>query len=165
MDNGAHLPPVGASDGDIELFSMLRAHVAKERALLGEYVLASQESNSRALAYLVDLLVQDERRHHRIFLDLAASLKAETELDEHGPVVPRVDFDRTNASEVINVTNRLLASEKDDLRELKRIKLTMGTKDSSKMWILLINMMLHDTHKHIAILQFANRQAKQRQNK
>lgn len=165
MRSAAHIPPVGASQYDSELFAMLRAHVAKERALLGEYVLTSQQTNSRALSYLVDLLVQDERRHHRIFLALAASLKAEAELSDEGPEIPRVDFDHSNASGVIDVTDRLLESEKEDLRELKRIKQLMGTKDGSTMWALLIEMMEFDTDKHIAILQYANRQAKRRQNK
>jgi rubrerythrin len=165
MSNGSHVPPVGASDWDTELFAMLRSHVAKERSLLGEYVLAAKETNSRALAYLVDLLIQDERRHHRIFIDMAASLKAEAELNEEGPVVPRVDFDRANASAVIDVTDRLLANEKDDLRELKRIKQMMGSVEGTTLWTLLIDIMERDTDKHIAILRFANRQAKRRQSK
>ncbi len=165
MDNAANTPPIGASAWDAELFAMMRSHVAKERSLLGEYVLAAKETDSKALAYLVDLLIQDERRHHRIFLDLAASLKAEAELNEEGPTVPRVDFDRTNAAAVIDVTNRLLESERDDLRELKRIKQMINVSDGTTLWPLLIEIMQRDTDKHIAILRFANRQAKRRKSK
>ena len=165
MDNFAHVPPVGASEVDAELFSMLRSHVAKERALLGEYVVAAKETNSKALAYLVDLLIHDERRHHRFFLELASSLKSEAELSAEGPAVPRVDFDHTNAAGVISVTNRLLASERDDARELKRIRAMVGDESNTTLWGLLIDIMQRDTEKHIKILQFANKQAKRRKTR
>ena len=57
---------------------------------------AAEATESKALAYLVKLLIEDEQRHHRLFAELAASLKSEAEMQPAEPIVPRMDFDRVD---------------------------------------------------------------------
>jgi rubrerythrin len=159
MDISSTSPPVGASEWEVELYTALTSHVEKERAILEEYVEAANSTDSKALAYLVGLLIEDEKRHHRMFLDLAASLKTSAELRREDPIVPFLDFDRRNAGGVLDVTERLLQNEQDDAHELKRLhKMLREVKDAS-LWSLLVELMQRDTEKHIAMLKFAHRQA------
>lgn len=152
--------PAGASVWEVDLYRMLSTHVAKERELLEAYVNDARSTGSAALTYLVDLLVEDEKRHHRLFQDLAASLKSEAELRGTEPDVPRLDFTRRNAGAVREVTERLLANEREDAKELKRLKRAMRDVEDTTLWSLLVDLMLRDTEKHIAILGFAQRQAR-----
>lgn len=160
MDTESEKPPVGASVWELDLHEMLTSHVAAERSLLEAYMTAASTVDSKALSYLVNLLVEDEKRHHRTFMDLAASLKNDAELSPADPVVPRLDFDAANAGQIVEVTRRLLANEEDDLRELKRLKKTLRDVEETTLWSLLVDLMARDTEKHISILKFASRAAK-----
>ena len=102
-------PPQRASSGERALFEHLTQHLESERGLLEEYARLAEATDSKALAYVVNLLLEDERQHHRLFTELAESLKREAELAAEDPVVPRMDFHRADRAEVLDVTGRLLA--------------------------------------------------------
>ena len=152
--------PVGASLWERELFDHLTQHVAHERGLLEEYATAAQTTESAALAYLINLLIADERRHHLIFEQLARSLKSSAEIRASSPDVPRIDFDAENRAEVLEVTARLLDREEQDLRELKRLRRQLRDVKDTTLWDLLAELMERDTDKHIAILEFVRGHAR-----
>lgn len=143
-----------------DLYAALTSHVAKERGLLEEYVEAAKNTGSEALGYLVNLLIEDEQRHHRMFNELAASLKSEAALSADKPVIPRMDFHASNATAVGDVAHRLLENEKDDARELKALKKMLRDVEDTTLWGLLVDLMERDTEKHIAILSFVEKHAR-----
>jgi hypothetical protein len=147
-------PPVGASVWERELFDHLLKHLHEEGAILDEYVETAGGTQSKALAYLVGMLVADERRHHRQFADLASSLKSEAEFSATEPVVPRMDFDHEDRDALLEVTRRLLAHEETDAKELKRLRRELRDVEDTTLWGLLVDVMQRDTDKHIAILRF-----------
>ena len=51
-------------------------------------------------------------------------------------------------------TKRLLAFEKHDAKELRKLRKTLKHGPSSSLDPLMVELMLHDTAKHIAILEF-----------
>lgn len=153
-------PPVGASVWEREVFAHLTEHVRQEQELLEEYVHAARESESKALGYLINLLIDDERRHHRMFIQLAQSLKTDAEMRPEDPVVPRLDFHKENRAEVLEITGRLLDREESDLRELKRLHRELKEVKDTTLWDLLVELMERDTDKHIAILRFSRDHAK-----
>jgi rubrerythrin len=84
----------GPSVWERDLYAHLTKHVETERGLLEGYSAAAGETPSKALRYLVDLLIEDEIRHHRIFMEIADSLKTEASMSAEDPIVPYLDFDR-----------------------------------------------------------------------
>ncbi len=148
------VPPIGASTWERALFDHLTTHIARERKLLEEYVRAAADTKSKALAYLIRWLIEDERRHHGLFMELALSLKASAELQAESPEVPRMDFDK-NTVEVLDTTRQLLRHEEQDLRELKALRRELKHVKDTTLWDLLVELMQRDTDKHIAILRFA----------
>jgi rubrerythrin len=157
--DGSLAPPLGASQWELRLFDHLTTHVVQERELLEEYVRAAADTESTALAYVINWLIDDERRHHLLFRQLASSLKASAELRADSPEVPRMDFDKENREEVLEVTRRLLHHEEQDLRELKTLRRDLSEVKDTTLWDLLIELMQRDTDKHIAILRFAHNHA------
>lgn len=155
-------PPIGASVSEHELFMHLTEHLEHERALLEEYSEACGETESKALAYVIALLMDDERRHHRYFVELAASLKSEAELQRTEPVVPRLDLNRVDRDEVLDVTRRLLALEKSDADELKRLRRELRDVEDTTLWALLVDNMQRDNAKHIAMLEFVEHHTSRR---
>src|SRR3984957_4224985 len=100
-DTGVTLGPlVGASVWEQALYSHLTTHIERERGILQEYAKGAMETDSKAFAYVVGLLGDDERRHHQLFASLASSLKTEAELGGGEPVIPYVDFDRSDRKRI-----------------------------------------------------------------
>jgi len=153
----------GPSAWERDLYAHLTSHVEAERGLLQEYRSAAQTSPSKALRYLVDLLIEDEIRHHRIFTELAESLKNDALLKHTDPSIPYMDFNQTdNRDAVIDLTDQLLQKEQADAQELKRLRRELRDVKDTSLWGLLVDVMERDTQKHIAILRFAKRHAGRR---
>ena len=67
-----------------DLYSHIVSHVNAEKEMLGAYRTAADASPSKALRFLVNLLIEDEMRHHRLFTELAESLKIEEDARKSG---------------------------------------------------------------------------------
>jgi hypothetical protein len=153
---------IGASVWEEELYEHLTSHAESERGLLAGYQQAADESGSGAFRYLASLIVEDEVRHHRLFEELADSLRTEAEFHPKDPAVPRLDGWGANPKQVVELTEQLIAQEERDANELRRLtKMLREVKDTT-LWRLLVQLMEIDTAKHLAILEFAREHAKHR---
>jgi hypothetical protein len=150
-------PPVGASVWELDLFEHLTTHAEQERVLLDEYAQAAETTNSKAFAYLVNLLIEEERRHHETFASLARTLKTEAELSGQQPEIPYMDFERADRAQVRELSERLLAREKADAAELKRLHNMLHDVKDTTLWDLLVGIMRRDTETHESILEFVLR--------
>ncbi len=162
MTDTTTTPPVGASVWERELWTHLTSHIAAERDLLEEYSAVAEQTGSKALSYLVQLLIEDEIRHHRMFKQLADSLKTQAETVRGEPAIPNLDVGRANRDEVLDITGRLIDLEKSDAEELKRLQRTLREVKDTTLWGLVVDLMQRDTEKHLAILRFARRSAARR---
>jgi rubrerythrin len=153
----------GLSVWERNLYAHLTSHVEAERGLLKEYRSAAETCPSKALRYLINLLIEDEIRHHRIFMELADSLKNDALLKGKDPSVPYSDFDKaSNRDAVIDLTDQLLRKEQEDAQELKQLRHELRDVKDTSLWDLLVDLMERDTKKHIAILRFAKKHAGRR---
>jgi hypothetical protein len=159
MNSSAAGPSAWARD----LYAHLTSHVELERGLLEEYRAAAEASSSKAFAYLVNLLIEDEIRHHRIFSALADSLETMSlRPGSADPQVPYLDFNRTDNEAVSDLTETLLEKEHQDALELKRLRRELRDVKDTTLWGLLVDLMERDTQKHIAILKFVKKNTKRR---
>lgn len=159
MESDQTSPPRGASVWELQMFQHLTGHTRREGAMLADYAELAATTESNALRYVINMLLEDERRHHRYFDELAMSLKSEAEFSEDEPVVPRLDLDRADPVELHDVTNRLLENEKADAKELRRLRKELHDVKDTTLWGLLVDVMLRDTEKHMEILEFIRRHA------
>src|ERR1700722_12815915 len=150
----AWAPLVGASVWEQGLYCHLTTHIERERGILQEYAKAAKETDSKAFAYVVGLLGEDERRHHQLFVSLASSLKTEAELSGGEPEIPYLDFDRADRKAVRELTERLLRSEDQDARDLKDLHNQLRDVKDTTLWDLIVTLMRRDTDKHMAMLEF-----------
>jgi hypothetical protein len=153
----------GPSATDRALYAHLTNHIATERGLLEEYSDIADRTESRAFRYLVNLLIEDEIRHHRIHSELAESLET-IALKAEEPVVPFIDFARADRDGVLEATERLLEHESEDARELKRLQRELRDAKDDSLNGLLVELMQRDTQKHIAILRFVRKRTSRRRN-
>jgi rubrerythrin len=149
--------PVDASVWELAMFDHLTSHVELERDILREYIDAADGTTSKALRYLVDLIVADERRHHRMFIELARSLAGPGGPGGSEPLVPHLDLHRVDRAGTLEIVGRLLQREMEDKRELKALQRQFKEFQDTTLWGLIIDLMRRDTDKHIAILRFAKK--------
>ncbi len=147
----------GPSAWERDLWTHLTSHVEAERGLLEEYSAVAEQSQSRAFRYLVNLLIEDESRHHRMFTALAESLKTQALTVAEEPIIPDLDFDRADRTALLDATKRLIAKEGQDARELKRLQHELHLVKDTSLWSLLVDLMRRDTEKHIALLRFVKK--------
>jgi rubrerythrin len=157
-------PLRGASPWERDLWTHLTSHVETERGLLEEYSAVAERSPSKAFSYLVKLLIEDEIRHHRLFTELAKSLRTEAELSREDPVVPYMDFVQADRTAVLDATKQLITNEEQDARELKRLQHELREVKDTTLWSLLVDLMQRDTQKHIAILRFVRKHSGRKSN-
>ena len=145
----------GASVWEQEIYDYVANHVAIEGAMLDEYQrLADDDSRSPAFRYLANLILTDERRHHQIFNDLAESIRQMAELRLEDEPIPSLRGLRSDRIRIGAVTERLIAAERADARELKQFAKKLKEVRDTTLWGLLVDVMLDDTAKHIRILSF-----------
>jgi hypothetical protein len=151
---------VGATEWEQAMYDLLSRHGATEGAVLAEYQdLAKDQQASAAFRYLAKIIMDDERRHHRIFDDLAESMRQMSELRAEDEPIPALRGLRADRDRIVAVTDRLLEIERNDARELKRLAKDMRDYRDTTLWGLLIELMQDDTAKHIKILEFIRNHA------
>ncbi len=145
---------VGASLWEEQLYEHLVSHAQEEQHLLGPYREAATASGSAAFRYLVSLIVEDEERHHRLFAELAESLRIDAEFRPEQPRVPHLDLAGPDRDDIVQLTSRFLEQERQDARQLKHLKKELADVKDTTLWSLLVELMEADTAKHISILKF-----------
>jgi rubrerythrin len=140
-----------------ELYAHLTNHLQAENDLLKKYASVAETTESKAFHYLVRLLIEDETRHHRLFTELAESLKDEALCTGKEPAVPYLDFNRADGAAVRRATEELINSEEEDARELRRLHRELRDIRDTSLWTLLVELMQQDTEKHLSILRFVSR--------
>ena len=103
--------------------------------------LGRRGSSSKAFGYLVNLLIEDEIRHHRILMQLADSLETMSLRPREEPEVPYLDFNHGDTQAVLDLTERLLHKEQQDTVELKRIQRELRDVKDTSIWGLLVDLM------------------------
>lgn len=130
-------------------------HGQVEGEILDEYQrLADDAEIAPAFVYLARIILGDEIRHHRIFDDLAESMRQMAEESAHRSPIPSLRGFHTDRVRIQRLTERLLDVERRDERELKDLAKRLKDFDKVTLWGLLIELMLDDTRKHIKILRF-----------
>jgi rubrerythrin len=127
------------------------AHVREERYVLERYEELAATTADPGTRFLLELILEDERRHHELFERLGASATGGPEgAAVPGPPEPEAE----HATALLEQTTRFLEIERDDAAGLKRLgrELKPGAHDT--MWRLLVEVMELDTEKHIRILEY-----------
>ena len=138
---------VGATVRQQEFFDVLVAH---ER-VISAYEGFAEEAPSDAVRYLVRLILDDEKRHHRVLSELANTIRADATFEERGARIPYLDVHRRDDS-LLKETERFLALERKDRAELKHLARKVRTVGGA-LDAFVVDLLLSDTA-HIRIPHF-----------
>jgi hypothetical protein len=135
------------------LLETLRTHAEGESAVLESYRRLVDECPDEGVRYLGRLIIEDEERHHNVITAMCnridswiiQGISIEPSTPDLSPRVDRV---------LLEETRRLIALERRDAKELRRLQRQLRNTSQTSLLPLLVKLMLHDTATHIEILQF-----------
>jgi rubrerythrin len=149
--------PIGLSVWEQELYERLVQHIASESEVLARYEGLAEESSGH-VRFLLDLIAEDEARHHRLYDEWARTVREMVLVTEPGDAVP--DLTREpDPDRLVAAVDDLLAVEKDDAQQLKVLEKSLKDVRHTTVWPLLVELMEMDTRKHIKILEFLREHA------
>ena len=154
------LEATGASVGTRELVELIVRHGAEEGALLATYEELATEAPDESVRYLINLILEDEHRHHRMLAELSNAMAWGVAVEPPVATVPRLPGEVSGA--LLEQTKLLRKSEEADYRDLRRIKRSLRPFADTTLWVLIVDLMLLDTKKHATILRFLERRRKSR---
>ncbi|MGH9047557.1 MAG: hypothetical protein ACRDVW_09645, partial [Acidimicrobiales bacterium] len=136
------------------LYSHLSEHVASEADLIAAYrELAEAPDTPDAARYLIRIVLEDEERHHRLFREMIIALGNGIAWAYDPGAVPNLPVAQGFPA-LEEVTDQFLAAERDDQKQLQQLRKELRPFRATRMWSLLVELMEHDTAKHIEVLTF-----------
>jgi hypothetical protein len=131
----------------------IEQHVQDEREMLVAYGTLLRQSDNPAVRYLLELLLDDEKRHHRVLLEMLDQFRTRDNLAEQPPRVPWMT--RQPDPEIAAATKRLRQAERTDLRRLRTLRRKFSQRRSLNG--VLVDSLMLDTRKHIRYLRAIQR--------
>jgi hypothetical protein len=149
----------GASTGIRALVDILEQHGAEEGAMLATYEELAEGASDEGARYLISLILADERRHHRLLVEMANAMAWGTSSESPDRATPAVS---ALDGELADMTRKLRRAEEADYRKLRRLRRQVDSYGESTMWGLLVELMMLDTKKHATMLRFLERRGRRR---
>jgi hypothetical protein len=135
------------------LFDRLEAHEKQEAEVLGEYERAAAEAPDAGLRFLMDLVVEDERRHERLSHAMTVEMRQSLLWLGGEPPLPAVAPEPQARQQLLRQTERFLQIERDGERQLDELHHQVkGLYEG--LFEVIVDTMLADTRKHVGILEY-----------
>lgn len=147
----------GADEGVRTLVDFLARHGEQEGDILSRYQAFADEASAPETRYLIRLILEDERRHHGLLVEMANAVAWGMVDTGDNPVLPDLSHLDSGNPELARETGRLLELERRDQHELKHLRRHLRPFANASIWELVVDLMLLDTKKHIRILELVAR--------
>ena len=150
-----------ASVVEQELYDHVTAHGKHEGEVLDAYDQLAESTDSPAFAYLARLILDDERRHHQMLDALGEAIRVTAELAGEPSPIPDLGLFKADRERILAETERFLAFEKEDNKQLDRLAKDLKDVRNTTLWQLVVRLMQDDNAKHQRILEFIRARARE----
>jgi rubrerythrin len=138
------------------LMNEFQSHASHEERSLSSYKEITNESSDPLIRFLLGLIVTDEQRHHELTSRMISKLKNELARTRAEGLSRRVYGEVGKRTQLLLSVERFLEAERKGIQEYERLrKQSQGL--YRDVFALLYTTMIHDSHKHIGILEFLQR--------
>ena len=135
------------------LMNEFQSHAKHEEQWLTSYQAIGKAASDPLIRFLFGLIVDDEQRHHELTRRMITKLKDELAWTRAEGLAPRVYEIGKKRQQLHSAVARFLDTEREAIKEYERLK-----KESQGLYrdvfALLYTTMIHDSHKHIGVLEF-----------
>ncbi len=135
------------------LMNEFQLHASHEERWLSSYKESAKQSSDPLIRFLLNLIVADEERHHDLTNRMVAKLKDELAWTRSQAAAHRPVERGDKRKRLLRSVEDFIAAERKGIKEYERLK-KMSKGLYREVFVLLYTTMIHDSHKHIGILEF-----------
>ena len=111
------------------------------------------------IKFLLRLIISDEEKHHAVTRAMVATLKGDLTWTKPEDALPGLYGMGEGKDELLELTEQFIQVEKEGIKEYKKlIKASKGYYRG--LFVLLFQSMIHDSEKHVEILEFLHQRLK-----
>jgi bacterioferritin (cytochrome b1) len=144
-----------------KVMNEFEAHERSEGKYTQRYKEIAETTKSPLVKFLLGLIVSDEERHHAVTRAMAANLEESLRWTKIEGAMPGIEDLAEADKELVHITEEFIQVEKQGIAAYKDLmKATKGY--HAGLFALLLKSMVHDSEKHIDILEFLRANIKRR---
>jgi bacterioferritin (cytochrome b1) len=141
------------------LMNEFEAHENGEREFVQAYREIAEKTKNPLIRFLLRLIISDEEKHHAVTHAMASTLKGDLTWTKPEAAIRGLADLRQEQGELLKLTEGFIKLEKQGMKEYKKlIKASEGYYGG--LFVLLLRSMIHDSEKHVEILEFLRRRLK-----
>jgi hypothetical protein len=145
----------------IRLLAAIDRHATIESQALGQYDYLAQASGDPIIALVMQLILEDEERHHGLLKRISSTLPDALNWTYSPDSLPRATAPATSGEDLTSLAGTLIDEEKAGARALRG--LAQREKGfGSGLESLLLEMMAMDSEKHARLLRFVEQRLEAR---
>lgn len=145
------------------LISEFKSHESDEAEWLKLYQKMAGESDDPAVRFLLGLIIADEERHHQIIDRMISRLKNDLTWTRLDKVPQRKKVAAPTNAALQSMLERFLEVERNGIEEYERLSKVSGGLGHD-LFGVLCRTMVHDSAKHIGILEFLRLRLRESKN-
>lgn len=135
------------------LSNEFEAHESEESKFLKQYKEVAGTTQNRMIKFLLQMIISDEEKHHAITHAMASTLKGDLNWTSSDDALHGLYSVVEEKEKLLQLTEGFIRVEKQGIKEYKElIKSSKGY--YRDLFVLLFESMIHDSEKHIKILDF-----------
>jgi rubrerythrin len=120
----------------------------------------AEGSRKPLVEFLLGLIIADEEKHHRVTQAMLSTLKGDVLWTRPKEAIQGLTELRDGHEEIVKLADDFIRVEKEGIEEYK--KLIRESKGYYKdLFVLLLESMIRDSEKHVAILEFLRKRLKE----
>jgi bacterioferritin (cytochrome b1) len=141
------------------LMKEFESHETHEAVFVRKYREIFQTMHNPLVKFLVELILADEEKHHRVLESMTSTLKGALTWTRFENAIEGLYNLGQQKDEILKVTEEFIQAEKKEIVEYT--KLMRATKRYYQgLFTLFLAAMIHDSEKHIDILEFLRQKLK-----
>jgi rubrerythrin len=142
------------------LTNEFEAHEGHEGKFLLQYKELVKQTGNPLIKFLLQLIVSDEEKHHAVSHAMLSTLKGDLNWTKPEDALRGLDNLGAEKDKLLEVTEGFIEVERTGIKEYKKlIKESKGYYHD--LFVLLFQSMVHDSEKHIKILEFLRQRLKE----
>ena len=154
---------VGAiSDESSEVERLMRefeSHETHEAVFVRRYKEIFQRMQNPLVKFLMELILADEEKHHTVLHSMTSTLKGSVSWTRFETAIEGLYNLGQQKDEILKVTEDFIRAEKKEIVEYKKLMRASKTYYQG-LFTLFLAAMIHDSEKHVEILEFLQKKLK-----
>ncbi len=145
-----------------QLLNEFQSHEGQEGKFVERYKEIAEKSENPLIKFLLQLIISDEEKHHAMTHTMVSTLKSDLYLFRTKPedaILGLYELGKEK-DELLKLTEDFIQVEKKGIKEYKNlVKTSKGYYND--LFVLLFQSMIHDSEKHVDILEFIQQRLKE----